>query len=107
MINGPNIPHSQKFSKCKIIKVSHSCSLQGVTERGSQTKGGPWSGQRPKKYCDLPKFGGGNWSLTCPQGQVLVMVAQAFGVQRFIHTAVWCLGRTYFQLGNHHLRSLI
>ena len=30
-----------------------------------------------------------------------VLATKAFGVQRYIALAVWCLGLTYFRLGNH------
>jgi tetratricopeptide (TPR) repeat protein len=32
-----------------------------------------------------------------------VMAAKASGVQRYIATAMWCLGWTCFQLGDHHI----
>jgi tetratricopeptide (TPR) repeat protein len=32
-----------------------------------------------------------------------VTATKAFGIKRYIALAVWCLGRTYQQLGDHHL----
>jgi hypothetical protein len=32
----------------------------------------------------------------------VVTAAKASGVERYIASAVWCLGKTYAQLGDHH-----